>query len=112
MRTIGLAFVCFILAGSAAAERRISAVQAPQSIECIAVFELMQRISPNWMTQASVEQAWSSWEAVATNLALQAEVDFGDQVQREMLVLADEASSRPDALKSKALSCVSSAPVF
>lgn len=84
---------------------------APRAVQCVSVFEIMDRAAPNWMAQPSVQLAKRSWQDQAEMLSVQNEVDYGTQLNREMVRLADASSENPDILANIALNCLAEAKV-
>lgn len=110
-KTAILIAVALATAISAQAESWHDKAPAPRSVECVAVFELMDRAAPNWTRQVSVQSAWQSWQGEAVRLSSRAQVDFGTQISREMTSLADQLTLDPNVLSRRALQCVADAPV-
>jgi hypothetical protein len=110
MRILSLVLLATTTATAANAGTPVRNGPSPQSISCVAAFELMHRAAPNWTRQPAVQQAWQSWEGIALDLTSQARVDFGEQVQREMETLANQTQSTPNALSQSAMKCIADAP--
>ncbi|MEM8617004.1 MAG: hypothetical protein AAGF20_08725 [Pseudomonadota bacterium] len=85
---------------------------APRAIQCVALFEIMDRAAPNWVAQASVQTAWQKWEKAALTLSHRHGVDFGEQVNQEMVKLADDAVSHPGRLSARAVACIADGPRY
>ena len=96
--------------GSAQAESGLTAAPAPQSIECVAAFELMNRAAPNWTRQTNVQIAWQGWQGQATRLARSTDVDYGTQINRAMTTLADQLTLDPNLLSRRVMQCVADIP--
>lgn len=97
-------------ASAAFASTPATARQTPQSIQCVAAFELMHRAAPNWTRQSTAQSAWQSWDSIARDLTSQAQVDLNEQVQREMETLANQTATVPEKLSQTAIKCVADAP--
>ncbi|MEM9053782.1 MAG: hypothetical protein AAGB16_00525 [Pseudomonadota bacterium] len=108
MRLCFISVLALLTAGTVQATERDPI--PPQSIECVAVFELMQRAAPSWSDQYTVQAARRSWHGIARDLAEQTEVNLVEQVQERMLELADLTALAPQRLSDKAMACIADAP--
>lgn len=84
---------------------------APRAVQCVSVFEIMDRAAPKWMAQPSVQQAQRSWQDQAERLSVQSEVDYGTQLNREMVRLANLSAQNPDSLSALAVNCLAEAEI-
>ncbi|MEM1086703.1 MAG: hypothetical protein AAGH90_03170 [Pseudomonadota bacterium] len=85
---------------------------APRAVQCVSVFEIMDRAAPSWSAQTEVQRARLTWRSSATHLAQRTGVDYGTQVNREMTRLADLSAKRPNILSGLALECLAEADTF
>lgn len=106
MRRLAVLGLIFAGSGFAAADQN---TPAPRAVQCVSVFEIMDRAAPNWMLQKNVQAAKRAWQAEARALSRRAEVDFGTQINREMVRLADLSAQKPDTLSKLALNCFAEA---
>lgn len=84
---------------------------APRAVQCVSVFEIMDRAAPNWMKQPAVQEAYQAWAAKGSEIAAQSDVDFGTQINLEMIRLADISAQSPDTLSQLAINCLAEAAV-
>lgn len=110
MRILVSGFIASLMAMPAVASTPETQTQSPQSIQCVAAFELMHRAAPNWTRQPAAQDAWQSWDSIAQDLTAQAKVSLNEQVQREMETLANKTTTAPEKLSRTAIKCVAEAP--
>lgn len=108
MKTIVLSLLVLPLISHASATQN---APAPRAVQCVSVFEIMDRAAPTWMSQPSVQQAKQIWQSQAKRLTDQAEVDLGTQLNREMVRLADLSAQSPDTLSEIAVNCLAEAQI-
>lgn len=106
MRRLAVLGLIFAGSGFAAADQN---TPAPRAVQCVSVFEIMDRAAPNWMAQKNVQAAKQAWQAEAQALSNDTEVDFGTQINREMVRLADVSAQNPDITSKLALNCLAEA---
>ncbi|MDJ0919980.1 MAG: hypothetical protein QNI84_02555 [Henriciella sp.] len=80
-------------------------------VHCIAVFELMSRAEPRFMTQADVQLARLSWKIEAGTTARQSNSDLGAQINSALDSLTESTAPQHRELTSLASRCVADAPL-
>lgn len=80
-------------------------------VHCVAVFELMSRAAPRWMTQIDVQIARRSWQIEAGQSALRTNADYGAQINHELEALNAGAEMQRRELTVLASQCVADAPL-
>ncbi|MEO0548375.1 MAG: hypothetical protein AAFZ91_00535 [Pseudomonadota bacterium] len=108
---LGLAALMFGAILPASANRPTDHDPIIGPIHCVAVFELMARTEPSWMTQIDAQIARRSWQIKAGASARQGSGDLGTQVNQALAAMSSDARADKQGLTVMASQCVAEAPL-
>lgn len=108
---LGLIAVLLSAALPASASRPVDHGPIIRPAHCVAVFELMARTEPSWMTQIDVQIARRSWQIKAGSSARRGSGDLGTQVNQALAAMSSDARADKRELTVMASQCVAEAPL-
>lgn len=80
-------------------------ILASEPIECVAVFELVERQLPYQLRQTEMRLARQVWQLRAGEITQASQTDLGTQVNRRLAVLSAQFGEDPHRLAEAAQNC-------
>lgn len=76
-----------------------------ESIQCVAVFELVERELPYQLSQSDMRLARQVWQLRAGQITQRTQMDLGRQINQRLALLSAEYSNNPHRLAHAADQC-------